>query len=296
MGDGQRLQQQVDQGIDEGGERPVDRRGFLRTLVGRGAVVAAGAASVSAAGAMLADHAGAVATPINIDDLTNAGTAITRLTGSQLNLVNGSAVRSLTATHSGASAIAIEATAPAGAGMRIVPDASPFTMPPTTGTWQAGSTRVDVNGDLWYCYGDGAGVASGWYPLSLVPAFIPLVSPQRIYDSRPGQNPLAVTKGKLTPNVERDIDATFGGFVDTTAFAVLLNFTITGTTAGGFMGVRPTGTVFAGASSINWFGAGQSLANNATTGLDPSGFFTVRGGGSAAHFLCDVIGFYTLTA
>ena len=278
-------------------EAHVDRRGFLRKLVGRGAGVAAGA---GAASALLGGTAGAADNlPINIgaaQDANNTGSTTTTLTGSQFKVVNGNGNLSLAATTSAVSGTAIEATAPSGAALKATPT-STIPMPPLSGTWTRGSMRVDdppVPGglsDLWYCYADGAGAASGWYPLSLIPAFIPLTAPKRIYNS-------ADSDGPMFSGQERTISSLTGGFVPATAFAVAVNLAVFNTVGTlGFLAIFSADVAYPGHSNVNWFGNSQLLANGTVTATDVNGDFKVRcGTNGQTQFVIDVIGFYTLTA
>jgi len=277
-------------------EEPVDRRGFLRKLVGRSAGVAAGAAAAST---LLSQPAGGAenATILigSANDVNNTGgLTTTTLTNSQFKVVDGNGNLSLAATTAASSGTAIEATAPSGAALKATPT-STIPMPPLSGTWTRGSMRVDDPGgglsDLWYCYADGAGGASGWYPLSLIPAFIPLTAPQRIYNS-------ATSDGPMFSGQERTISSLTGGFVPPTAFAIAVNLAVFSTVGTlGFLAIFSADVPYPGHSNVNWFGNSQLLANGTVTATDINGEFTVRcGTNGSTQFVIDVIGFYTLTA
>ena len=71
----------------------------------------------------------------------------------------------------------------------------------------------------------------------------------------------------------------------------VINLTVTETEgAGGFVAVFPANVPWPGNSSINWFGAGQNLANSVTTAVDPSAQITIRGGAASTHVIIDRIG------
>ncbi|MEX0663500.1 MAG: hypothetical protein WD598_01865 [Acidimicrobiia bacterium] len=271
-----------------------DRRRFLRQLMGRGAVAAAGA---TVATGLLAEGANAAhdATNIMHVGVTNTGIATTTtLSGSQFNAVNGNASRSITASHTLGSAIAVEATSNTGAPLRLVSDGGSIAMPPTTNTWEQGSMRVDGDGDIWYCWEGGAGSDSSWYPLSLIPAFIPLAAPQRIYLSSTTSPFTKITNGQ-----ERTISSLTGGHIPPTAFAVLFNLAVISTTGtSGFLAAFAADVVYPGHSNINWFGTNQIIANTVVTATDVNGDFKIRCGSNSAgtHFVIDALGFYTLTA
>ena len=78
------------------------------------------------------------------------------------------------------------------------------------------------------------------------------------------------------------------------AAAALLNVTVTNTVAGGFLTLFPTGTTNPGTSSINWFGSGQTLANNATVAVSGVGQVNIYCGGTGgpqADVIVDLLGY-----
>jgi hypothetical protein len=260
-----------------------DRRGFLRQLLGRGATVAAGA---TAATALLTEKAGAAnGDALKIGQSTNAGTATTGLSGSQLNVLDGDQNRSVTAYHNATGAIALETFANRGTGLRVVPDGGTIPMPPETGSWAAGSMRADGDGELWYCWEGGVGNTSGWTPISLVASFVPLTPPQRIYLSIPGP--------KMTHGQERIIDAQ----APDDAFAVFVNVAVTQTTGTtGYLALFASDETYGGHSNLNWFGANQILANMCLTALGADGKFKVRcGTNGSTHLAIDLLGYYGLS-
>ena len=173
----------------------------------------------------------------------------------------------------------------------------PKEMPPTAGTWATGSL-VNSGGQLWYCYVAGVGSASKWVRLS---AGFVAVTPARVYDSRAalplpgilvaGANRLiSVADGRnnvgavVTPNV-----------VPAGATAVAANITVTVTTGiFGFLSVNPGGNTLQATSAINWFGAGQNIANGLILTLNATRQVTVvcGTGGGTTHFIIDVSGYY----
>ena len=77
------------------------------------------------------------------------------------------------------------------------------------------------------------------------------------------------------------------------ATVVAANVTVTGTTGSfGFLSIYPGG--YAGeASTINWFGAGQTLANGVALTLNGSRQLNVIcNGGGSTHFIIDVSGYF----
>lgn len=75
--------------------------------------------------------------------------------------------------------------------------------------------------------------------------------------------------------------------------AVTYNITVTSTVATGYLAVEGNNTTVS-ASTINWFGAGQTLANAATVKLNDARVIAVICGGTGAttHFIVDVTGYY----
>ena len=126
-----------------------------------------------------------------------------------------------------------------------------------------------------------------------------VIAPQRIYDSRDGQQPLDVDKGVLENEAERVIDASYGGAVPAAAngatpTAALVNLTITDTTSdGGFLALFENGTTWQGNSSINWDAVGTATANTTVVALDADGTFKVRASpGGGTDFVIDVLGYW----
>ena len=174
---------------------------------------------------------------------------------------------------------------------------SPKAMPPTLGTWATGSL-VNSAGQLWYCYVAGVGSASKWVRLS---AGFVSVTPARVYDSRAA----APSPGILAASASRTISVadarnsvggvTIPNVVPVGATAVAANITVTGTTGGfGFLSVNPGGNTSQATSAINWFGAGQNIANGLILTLNASRQVTVvcGTGGGSTQFIVDVSGYY----
>jgi hypothetical protein len=84
-------------------------------------------------------------------------------------------------------------------------------------------------------------------------------------------------------------------FVPKGATAVTANVTITGTVGAGSLTVNPFGVTTHNTSTINWFAAGQTLANGVTLTLGGNRQVTVVCSGTASaatHFIIDVTGYY----
>ena len=277
---------------------PVARRRFLT----RGAI----AAAVAASGATVlgSEPAGAAnGENIVIGTSTNSGTTTTVLQGSQFQALNGNGGISLVGTHTGASAIGVEARSSDGPQLRLEPNAiDPF---PESGVdghfYPMGSLLADVNGNLWYTWAEGTGPEAGKYPLNGFGGFVSFLRPARQYDSRPGEPPTSgypsqnLVKGALNGNGaaggERTIWVVNTGSV--AVFAVLLNITIVNTTGQGYVAVRAADVAWDPAkpfSNMNWFTNGQICANSVVSGVDGGGFITVRVGGGITDFIVDIVG------
>ena len=168
---------------------------------------------------------------------------------------------------------------------------------PTNGTSRAGSiisTREagdDNLGSLWYCAV--AGSPGTWKKLAgpaTAGAFHVLPSTIRVWDSRPGLPPLSVPKGPLANGATDVIDCTLGGAVPVGATAVMVNLTIAGTSAAGFLAAFKNGISWPGNSSINWSTAGLTTANLVVVALDAQARFALRANrGCSTDFVVDVM-------
>ena len=126
------------------------------------------------------------------------------------------------------------------------------------------------------------------------------ITPVRAYDSRlnmvPDANGVLSGGNNRTVSVANARDVTtgavIGAAVPATAIAIAYTLTVTDTTGQGFLSVNPGGVTAISASTINWFGAGQILANTGAVKLGPNRTLTVVAGGNSTHFLIDVVGYY----
>ncbi len=159
-----------------------------------------------------------------------------------------------------------------------------------------------ISGDLWFCVSTSG--SQRWRKLAgpaSAGAFHAL-APFRAYDSRAA----APSPGILTSGSSRTISiadtrdnsgvVTQTNTVPANAIAVTANVTVTGTTGGGgFLSINPGGNTSQATSAINWFGAGQNIANGLTLTLNTSRQVTVvcgSGTGSDTHFIVDISGYY----
>jgi hypothetical protein len=118
------------------------------------------------------------------------------------------------------------------------------------------------------------------------------ITPVRVYDSRPGNPPLAVAKGPLS-NGTRTINLLTGLTLPVTPQGVLTVLTVVNTSASGFLALWRAGIGWPGTSSINWFTANEIVANAAYTDLDAAGNALVKVPANAStDFFVDVVGYY----
>jgi hypothetical protein len=174
--------------------------------------------------------------------------------------------------------------------------------PARTDAHTPGELVEDASGDLWLCVV--AGTPGTWRKLAgaTTAGAFHAIAPVRVYDSRLGGVPSPGRLNNLESRVvsikdsrnEATGDVVTADVVPAGATAIVCNLTVTDTTGnGGFLSVVPGDVVAPSGSSINWFGAGQNLANGLTATVAADR--TVRvfaGGGSSTHFIIDVSGYY----
>ena len=165
----------------------------------------------------------------------------------------------------------------------------------------AGALQRD-DADLWYCVE--SGTPGRWQKLagrSSAGAFH-AVTPIRVYDSRAAA-PLA---GALVKGQQRVLSVADGrdlatgavialDVVPAGATAVAVNLTITATTGSGFLSLAPGSTERLGASSINWWSDGITVANGLVVALDDERHLKVFCEGSpgcGTELVVDVQGYW----
>jgi hypothetical protein len=109
------------------------------------------------------------------------------------------------------------------------------------------------------------------------------IAPMRIYDSRNGGGPLG-------PNTSRDIQVTgVGGVPSTGVSAVIMNATVTNTTAPSYLTVFPTGFTRPVTSNLNW-APGNVIANLVEVAVGDAGMDTVYNAYGNTDVVLDVAG------
>jgi hypothetical protein len=109
-----------------------------------------------------------------------------------------------------------------------------------------------------------------------------LPAPIRVYDSRPGTK---IENGHTRTH-------SVAGQLPVGAVGALLNVTVVGTEGTGFLTVYSSAVAQPAASSTNWFGSNQILANGVETAI-PSGrsFKVTCGGGHRTDYILDLVGY-----
>jgi hypothetical protein len=126
------------------------------------------------------------------------------------------------------------------------------------------------------------------------------ITPARVYDSRLNMAPDA--NGTITGGSNRTVSvanarnvatgAIIGAVVPANATAIAYTLTISDTTGQGYLAVNPGGVTVVSASTINWFGAGQILANTGVVKVANDRTITVVAGGGSTNFIVDVVGYF----
>ena len=309
--------------VDAADEKASNRRKFLMLGGGAAAAIAATAASVAAPGRASAANGNSII----IGSLTNSGTSSTELTmtaggptlwgdnqsttlggigveGSALGGTGvygvgtaqgatfaatgihavgaGSALATAALVDNQVGGLGLHVTTSSGPLALLTQTTGPSPMPPTSGAWTAG-TVIQKGGHLWYCYISGTGTASKWAKLSGGLVVFPAAN--RAYDSR-------ATGGPLAAGQTRTVNLSTAGGVPAGATGALVNLTVTETSGAGYLTIFAAGLAFPGTSNINWSASGQTLANNATSGMDGSAQVSVFCGGGQTQFIIDVAGYY----
>lgn len=124
------------------------------------------------------------------------------------------------------------------------------------------------------------GMTVGYIPAAQ--AFVPYTGGQpRALDTRdPGQT-------KFAANEERVVD--LSSRLIPTARAAVINLTAVDSSGGGFLSAYADGITWPGNSTVNYSGAGQTVANAAVVTM-AAGKIKVRAGVNGAHVVLDVIG------
>jgi len=138
------------------------------------------------------------------------------------------------------------------------------------------SSRTDVVADLEGYFVPPSGSAGGYVP----------VPPSRLLDTR-------IASAPLTGGGTVDLQVTgAGGVPGSGVSGVVLNVTVTNTSAGGFLTVYPTGAGRPTASNLNW-SAGWTVPNRVVVLLGTAGKVTFFNFAGVTDLVVDVNGYFT---
>jgi hypothetical protein len=119
--------------------------------------------------------------------------------------------------------------------------------------------------------------------------FHPL-APQRLLDSRGSTGSWS---GPLVAGVPRTLSVVpAGSGIPLAAEAVVVNITVTGSTANSFLTAYPAGGALPTASNLN-FAAGETVPNLATVKVGDAGQITFATASGSVHVIVDVVGYYS---
>ena len=141
---------------------------------------------------------------------------------------------------------------------------------------RSGSAAVIVDVDGYFTSGSGPAAGGLYVPLP----------PTRLLDTR--------STGVSLGNGVTMTQALVGGAVPDSAAAVVVNVTVTDSSAPGFLTVYPA-LIRPPSSDLNW-GAGQTVANLDIASLSTAGTVTAYLGNGSAALVLDVFGYFTSTA
>jgi subtilisin family serine protease len=214
----------------------------------------------------------------------------------------------------GVSAVVVNATVtgPTGVGFLSLFPTGPLPSPPTANlTYGPGQTianlttvKVGIDGEVAvYAFGPSAVDVIldvvGWYDDGSSPAagdsFAPTVNPQRVLDTRDPSN----AQGNATPvtaAATRNVTVTgVGGVPASGVDAVVVNVTVTDTTANSFLTVWPGGQPRPLAASVNW-PPGGFISNQVIAKVGAGGQISVYNNLGQVDLVLDVAGWFTTAA
>ena len=130
----------------------------------------------------------------------------------------------------------------------------------------------------------------GYFEVGTGDRFFP-IAPVRVQDSRPAPETVGPFTTPWTAGLTRDVMVAGQLGIPTEATAVLMNATVTGTTANSHLSIWPKGAVKPTASSLNW-SAGVTIANSVTAKVGTADSISVFNNAGSVHVIADVSGYY----
>ena len=130
----------------------------------------------------------------------------------------------------------------------------------------------------------------GSYRTGTGAGFHPLV-PVRVLDSRPSGPPVGGYTTPLGAAITRAVKVAGVVCIPEDAAAVVLNATATGTTAGSYLTVYPSGEERPLGSSLNW-GPGQTVANAVTAKVGAEGMVSLFNAAGSVDVVFDAFGYF----
>ncbi|MEZ5145454.1 MAG: alpha/beta hydrolase, partial [Acidimicrobiales bacterium] len=129
----------------------------------------------------------------------------------------------------------------------------------------------------------------GWFGAGTGAPFHP-VDPRRIQDSRPGGPQVGPYASAWSPVWTRDVQVADAAGIPVGATAAVVNLTVTGTSAAGYLSVWPAGPRPL-VSSLNW-AAQQTVANAVTAPIGDDGRVLVYNSAGSVDVIADAVGWY----
>ncbi|MEZ5145257.1 MAG: hypothetical protein R2726_22505 [Acidimicrobiales bacterium] len=131
----------------------------------------------------------------------------------------------------------------------------------------------------------------GYYDQSGTGAGFTAQAPARILDSRPPPEQVGPYGSPWGAGTDREVQVAGVGGVPADAEAVVLNATVTATSAESFLTVYPKGATKPTASNLNWK-AGVTIPNAVTVKVGTDGKVQVFNNSGSAHVILDVVGYF----
>lgn len=141
------------------------------------------------------------------------------------------------------------------------------------------------------------GAGSGMYYVSAAPgdvvanSFVSL-APVRIMDTRPAPDNVGGFVGPLGSDQVHSFQVTGVAGVPANAVSVVMNVTVTGTSAPSFLTLYPAGASRPTASNLNWTAGGITVPNLVTVAVGAAGKVSVYNLQGSAHVIADIAGYY----